>query len=139
MNDSNDFTGPPSATVWPSLTFADVEAGIRFLCEGLGFVVTALHRGADGVVEHGEARWPDGGGVMFGARGKPGVWGTLGPQGAYVVAAEGATVDTACARVRRLPGVEVLEDVHDTDYGSHQFDVRDVDGNLFSVGTYPGS
>ena len=129
----------PSPTVWPSVGFVDVDAGVRFLTEGLGFVVTALYREDDGTVGHAEARWPDGGGVMFGSRGKPGPWGALGPQGVYVVAADPATVDAAYERVRAMAGVEVLQKVHDTHYGSHQFDVRDAEGNLWTVGTYRGA
>ena len=136
MTENSGNANPP--TVWPSVGFTDVEAGIRFLTEGLGFVVTALYRGSDGTVEHAEARWPDGGGLMFGSRGKPGDWGSLGPAGVYVVAAEARTVDEAFERVQKIDGVEVLRPVHDTDYGSHQFDVRDRDGNLFTIGTYRG-
>jgi uncharacterized glyoxalase superfamily protein PhnB len=133
------FTAPPAPTVWPSLGFTDVDAGIRLLTDGLGFVVTLVVREPGGRVMHAEARWPDGGGVMFGSRGKPGVWGELGPQGVYVVAADPATVDAAYARLQAWPGVEVTEPLHDTDYGSHGFGVRDADGNLWSVGTYPGA
>ena len=129
----------PVPTVWPSVGFHDVDSGIRFLTEGLGFTVTALHRDDAGAVAHAEARWPDGGGVMFGSRDKPGDWGALGPQGVYVVAAEPGTVDAVWARVTALPGVEVLQPLHDTDYGSHEFGVRDADGNLWSVGTYRGA
>lgn len=130
---------PPAPTVWPSVGFSDVEAGVRFLTDGLGFVVTALYGDVAGTVEHAEARWPDGGGVMFGSRNKPGDWGALGPQGVYVVAADAARVDAAWDRVRKIAGVEVLQELHDTDYGSHQFDVRDRDGNLWTVGTYRGA
>ncbi len=132
---------PPAPTVWPSLGFSDVEAGVRLLTEGLGFVVTAMYRGDDGTVEHAEARWPDGGGVMFGSRGKPGPWGSLGAQGVYVVAADAAAVDRAWSRLAALDDVdvEVLEELHDTDYGSHQFGFRDRDDNLWSVGTYRGA
>jgi uncharacterized glyoxalase superfamily protein PhnB len=139
---STSLSGPPAPTVWPSVGFADVDAGVRLLTDCLGFVVTATYRGDDGTVEHAEARWPDGGGVMFGSRGKAGAWGALGPQGVYVVAADPATVDRAWARVTALAadlGVEVLRELHDTDYGSHQFDVRDRDGNLWTVGTYRGA
>jgi uncharacterized glyoxalase superfamily protein PhnB len=129
----------PAPTVWPSVGFRDVDAGVRFLTEGLGFVVTALHRDDAGVVQHAEARWPDGGGVMFGTRGKPGVWGSLGPQGMYVVAAEAGTVDAAWQRLSDRDDVEVLQELHDTDYGSHEFGVRDPDGNLWTVGTYRGT
>jgi uncharacterized glyoxalase superfamily protein PhnB len=138
MRETTELQSPPAPTVWPSIGFVDVDRGIGFLTEGLGFVVTAVYRSDDGTVEHAEARWPDGGGVMFGSRGKDGDWGGLGPQGVYVVAAESATVDAAFARVRAMRDVEVLRDVHDTDYGSHQFDVRDADGNLWTVGTYRG-
>jgi uncharacterized glyoxalase superfamily protein PhnB len=139
MSDDRSLQSPPPPSVWPSVGFVDVDAGIRFLTDGIGFVVTALYRSGDGIVEHAEARWPDGGGVMFGSRGKPGHWGALGPQGVYVVAADAATVDAVFGRVSGMEGVEVLRPLHDTDYGSHQFDVRDVDGNLWTVGTYRGA
>jgi uncharacterized glyoxalase superfamily protein PhnB len=38
-----------------------------------------------------------------------------------------------------MAGVEVLQELHDTDYGSHEFGVRDADGNLWTVGTYRGA
>jgi uncharacterized glyoxalase superfamily protein PhnB len=98
-----------------------------------------MYRGDDGTVEHAEARRPDGGGVMFGSRGKPGPWGSLGAQGVYVVASDAAGVDAAWKRVTAMDDVEVLRDVYDTDYGSHQFDIRDRDGNLWTVGTYRGA
>lgn len=136
---ASSLMSPPVPTVWPSVGFTDADAGVRFLTEILGFVVTAMYRDENGTVAHAEARWPDGGGVMFGSRGKPGAWGGLGPQGVYVVAAEAATVDAAWKRVQAADDVEVLRELHDTDYGSHQFDVRDRDGNLWTVGTYRGA
>lgn len=139
MSDHTDLPTPPAPTVWPSVGFTDVDAGVHFLTVGLGFVVTTMHRGHDGTLEHAEARWPDGGGIMFGSRGKFGDWGALGPQGVYVVAAEAATVDDVWERVRTFDGVEVLRELHDTDDGSRQFDVRDADGNLWTVGTYRGA
>ena len=132
-------TGQPLPTVWPSVGFTDVDAGVQFLTEGLGFGVTAVYRAEDGTVEHAEARWPGGGGVMFGSRGKPGTWGALGPQGAYVVAADPAAVDAAWQRLQAFSGVEVLVEPHDTEYGSHQFAIRDADGNLWTLGTYRGA
>ena len=139
MSESSASLPPPVPTVWPSVGFVDADAGVRFLTEGLGFVVTAMYRDDDGTIQHAEARWPDGGGVMFGSRGKPGPLGALGPQGVFVVASEPATVDAAYARVGTMAGAETLQELHDTDYGSHQFDVRDGDGNLWTVGTYRGA
>lgn len=130
------FADPPAPTVWPAVGFADVDAGMRLLA-AFGFAVTMIVRDDAGAVVHAEARWPDGGGVMFGSRGKAGH--ELGAQSAYVVAAEAATVDAAYARVRALPGVTVTVALSDTEYGSHQFGVRDADGNQWTVGTYRGT
>jgi uncharacterized glyoxalase superfamily protein PhnB len=35
-------------------------------------------------------------------------------------------------------GAEVLQPLHDTDYGSRDFAVRDPEGNRWSFGTYRG-
>ena len=139
MTDHQGSADLPAPTVWPSVGFTDVDAGVRFLTEGLGFVVTALHRDAEGVVQHAEARWPDGGGVMFGSRGKSGAWGALGPQGVYIVASAAATVDAAWDRMTSMDNVDIVTALHDTDYGSHEFGVRDGDGNLWTMGTYRGA
>jgi uncharacterized glyoxalase superfamily protein PhnB len=56
-----------------------------------------------------------------------------------VVAAEAMTVDAAWKRLSERVDVEVLQELHDTDYGSHEFGVRDRDGNLWSMGTYRGT
>jgi len=134
----SDMTPPPS--VWPSLSFTDVDAGIALLTDGLGFEITALYRDDSGVVHHAEARWPDGGGIMFGSRNREeSDWAKLGGQGVYIVAAEAATVDKAWERLRERPGVTVTLPLEDTDYGSHTFGIRDADGNLYSIGTYRGA
>lgn len=125
-------------SVWPSVSFTDVDAGVRFLADILGFVITALYRDDDGTIQHAEARWPEGGGVMFGSRGKPGDWGSLGPAGVYVSATEPAAVQAAWERVRASEDVEVLMELHATDYDPCTFSVRDADGNLWSLGTYLG-
>jgi uncharacterized glyoxalase superfamily protein PhnB len=131
----------PSPTVWPTVHFADADAGMRMLTDLLGFVVTALHRDESGEVVHAEARWPDGGGVMFGTDRKTGPWGELGPQGVYVAAAQAATVDAIWDRVQAAVDqdrVTVVDPLAEADYGSHQLTVRDADGNLWCVGTYLG-
>ncbi len=134
----SDTTPPP--TIWPSLSFTDVDAGVALLTEGLGFEITALYRDDSGRVHHAEARWPDGGGVMFGSRDREDSdWAKLGGQGVYIVAAEAGTVDTLWKRLQDWPGVTVTLPLEDTDYGSHTFGFRDTDGNLYSIGTYRGA
>lgn len=60
-------------------------------------------------------------------------------RGVHVVAAEAGTVDAAWHRVKARDDVEVLQELHDSEYGSHEFSVRDRDGNLWTVGTYRGA
>src|SRR5687768_11831368 len=58
--------------VWPVLTFSDARRAITFLHEAFGFEETGVfaREGDPTVVEHGEMRWPLGGGIMFGSAGK---------------------------------------------------------------------
>lgn len=36
----------------------------------------------------------------------------------------------------KAAGAEILMDLHDTEYGSREFSCRDLEGNLWSFGTY---
>ena len=60
------------SAVWPVLTFRDARVASTFLQDAFGFVEVAAFARADdpSVIEHGELRWPLGGGVMFGTAGK---------------------------------------------------------------------
>ena len=63
--------GLMDATVWPVLNYRDARAASAFLAEAFGFVETLVVPGeSDDVVVHGELRWPEGGGVMFGTAGR---------------------------------------------------------------------
>ena len=56
-----------TATVWPTLTYRDARAAIRFLVDAFGFEEIVSYPGADeSTVSHAELRWPAGGGVMLG-------------------------------------------------------------------------
>jgi uncharacterized glyoxalase superfamily protein PhnB len=70
--------------------------------------------------------------VMFGsaAAGKPATRG--GGAGIYVVVED---ADAHCARARAA-GAEIVDDVHDTDYGSRDYSARDPEGNMWYFGTY---
>jgi uncharacterized glyoxalase superfamily protein PhnB len=131
----------PPPTVWPTLRARDARALIRFLVDAFGFEETAVHGdqpdGSGDVVVHAELSWPLGGGLMLGsARDEPGNPWTLTPgtAGCYVV-----TDDPDALHARAVAaGAEVVAELHDTDYGSRDFAVRDPEGNLWSFGTYRG-
>ncbi|GAA4531174.1 VOC family protein [Amycolatopsis samaneae] len=125
-------------TVRPAFRYRDAPAAIRFLVDVLGFREALVVSDDDGLVQHAELRWPEGGGVMLGSV-KPddGVHDNMKPGGgvAYVVSDH---VDEIHERVRAA-GAEITLDLHDTDYGSHTFSLRDPEGNAWTIGTYRGA
>ena len=125
--------------VWPIISFRDARAGAAFLVDAFGFEERALYARDDdpSLIEHGEMRWPLGGGIMFGSAGKddsPFGQRAPGNDSVYVVCddPDGLFAQATAA------GAEVVRDLKDEDYGSRGFTVRDPEGNLWSFGTYKG-
>jgi uncharacterized glyoxalase superfamily protein PhnB len=127
----------PAAQVWPTLRADDARGLIRFLVEAFGFERTVVYGDGDRV-DHAQLSWPLGGGVMLGSAREPGAddpWPLRpGAFGAYVVTDE---PDALFARAKAA-GAHVTQGLHDTDYGSRDFAVRDPEGNHWSFGTYRG-
>jgi len=126
--------------VWPTMTFRDAHAALRFLAEAFGFRQTACYTrdGDPSIVEHAEMRWPAGGGIMFGTAGKddpPFSNRSPGSASVYLVTDD---PDGLYARAKAA-GAEVIRELNDTDYGSRDFAVRDPEGNIWSFGTYAGA
>jgi uncharacterized glyoxalase superfamily protein PhnB len=131
----NDKTPPPQ--VWPTLRARDARALIRFLVDAFGFEETVVYGEGDRV-DHAQLSWPPGGGIMLGsepAEAQDGVGVTQpGAFSAYVVADD---PDAIFARATAA-GAEITSGLHETDYGSRDFAVRDPEGNRWSFGTYRG-
>ncbi|GAA3577983.1 VOC family protein [Amycolatopsis ultiminotia] len=130
----------PQPTVWPALRYDDAPAAIRFLTDVLGFEETLVVPGsADREIAHAELHRPEGGNVMLGSTSghSDGVHDAMKPgTGAVYVVSD--HVDEIHARARAA-GAEITLDLHDTDYGSHTFSLRDPEGNSWTVGTYRGA
>ncbi|HLL36385.1 MAG TPA: VOC family protein [Streptomyces sp.] len=126
-------SGRPS--IFPTLLYGDAKAAIRQLTEGLGFTELSVYEGEDGSVLHAELAQGDGA-VMVGSKGRGGVFDSAmknaGPAGVYVV------VDDVDAHHRRAVdhGVEIVMPPTDQDYGSRDYMARDLEGNIWSFGTY---
>jgi len=130
----SDTTPPPQ--VWPTLRAHDARALIRFLVDVVGFEETVVYGEGD-VVHHAQLSWPLGGGIMLGsARNVPDDRWPIQPGtvGCYVVVDD---PDGLFERVR-ANGAEIIDELHDTDYGSRDFAIRDPEGNRWSFGTYRG-
>jgi uncharacterized glyoxalase superfamily protein PhnB len=131
----SDKTPPPQ--VWPTLRARDARALIRFLVDAFGFEETVVYGEGD-VVHHAQLSWPPGGGIMLGSARSDTTgddWPVQpGTFGGYVVTDE---PDALFARAAAA-GAEVITELHETDYGSRDFAVRDPEGNRWSFGTYRG-
>ncbi|MFE0047766.1 VOC family protein [Streptomyces albireticuli] len=128
--------GPPS--LYPTLLYRDPKAAIKQLTKAFGFTQAALYESEDGTVLHAELAFGNGV-VMLGSKGRVGVFAEAmadnGPTGVYVV------VEDVDAHHRRAAeyGVEILMPPTDQDYGSRDYMARDLEGNVWSFGTYvPG-
>jgi uncharacterized glyoxalase superfamily protein PhnB len=131
-------TSQRTATVWPTLRYRDARAAIRFLVDAFGFEEVVAYPGSDeSVVAHAELRWPAGGGLMLGSvredSGLPEL--PAGTGSIYVVTED---PDGLYERARAA-GARVVRELHDTDYGSRDFTVRDPEGVHWSFGTYAGA
>jgi uncharacterized glyoxalase superfamily protein PhnB len=130
----------PDAThpnIFPALRYKDANAAVDWLQRAFGFEEKEVYRGDDGIVHHAELRLGTGL-VMFGQHKDDGWLGGKAPdalastQSIYVVVADpDAHHDNA-----KAAGAEIVRPLTDEDYGSREYSARDLEGNLWSFGTY---
>ncbi|MGH2712610.1 MAG: VOC family protein [Thermoleophilaceae bacterium] len=130
--------------IYPCLGYRDAEAAIRWLCEAFGFEERMVHPGEDREVAHAELSLGPGI-VMLGsasddvaevdtdaftAGGEPDF-----SRIAFALYVAVGDVDAHCERARAA-GAEIVREPTDTDYGSREYACRDLEGNVWSFGTY---
>ncbi len=125
--------------IWPCLNYRDAHAAIDFLGDAFGFVATLVVDGGPArPVAHAELAWPEGGRVMLGsASGEGNAFERL-PTGAASIYVVTDDPDGLYARATGA-GATVVQELNDAEYGSRGFTVRDLEGNLWSLGTYRGA
>ena len=127
-------------TMYPILGYRDLAAAIDWLCRVFSFEPLEIVQNEDGAYVHVELRLGDGV-IMPTTQSKDldadNPWNqSLTTQGLYV-ALDG--VDTHYDRAVS-EGAEILRPLAETDYGSREYTARDLEGNLWSFGTYrPGA
>jgi PhnB protein len=118
------------SSITPYLLYKDVDAALGFLARAFGFEETLRYTGAEGYVNHAEARLGEA--IVF--LGDPGEQyrnpKELGQEtvGLYVVVDE--DVDTLCERAREA-GAEIREEPTDQDYGERRFTAIDPEGHYW--------
>lgn len=123
-------------TLYPCLRYDDAPAAIAWLERAFGFALHMRHDAPDGSVAHAELRHAGGMLMLGSSRGaqRPAqdpdpaqAWGGL-----YVVVPD---VDAHCAQARAA-GATITRAPADTDYGSREYAALDLEGNVWSFGTY---
>ncbi|MEA2194492.1 MAG: hypothetical protein QOG42_926 [Solirubrobacteraceae bacterium] len=121
-------------TIYPSLRYRDARAGMDFLVAAFGFTEQEAHADGEGIIRHAELSG-FGGIVMLGTEPEGGDprWGEHAGQSWLYLSTEepDALYERAVAA-----GATVARELQDTDYGSREFSVRDLEGNIWSFGTY---
>ncbi len=125
-----------NVTMHPIVGYADLGAAIDWLCRVFSFAPLEVMQNADGLYAHVELRLGDGV-IMPTSHHKSdefdNPWNRpLATQGIYV-ALDG--LDEHYARAV-AEGAEILRPLADTDYSSREYTARDLEGNLWSFGTY---
>jgi len=123
--------------IFPALRYRDANAAIEWLKTAFGFVEKSVHRGDDGTVHHAELRL-GAGIVMLGQHADEGWMGGKAPDALASTISIYAVVDDPDAHHQgaRAAGAEIVRELADMDYGSREYSARDLEGNLWSFGTY---
>jgi uncharacterized glyoxalase superfamily protein PhnB len=119
-------------TLYPSMRFRDARAAIAFLMDAFGFREREVIANEDGTIAHAELSYGNGI-LMLGSDRDDPLYGRRAGQGWLYMAVDDP--DSHCERARAA-GAEIVERLHDTDYGSRDYAARDPEGNLWSFGTY---
>ena len=129
----------PSSVI-PGFKYRDAHAAIEWLCRIFGFAKHAVYEGPDHTIGHAELTL-NGGMIMLGS-GSDNAYGRLlkGPtelgglvtQGVYLVVSD---PDTIYARAKAA-GAEIVLDIQDKPYGGREFSCRDLEGHVWTAGSY---
>ena len=128
------------ANMIPELRYRNAPAAIDWLCHTFGFEKQLVVPGDGGTIEHAQLRFGNGlimtGSIAdteFGRLMKqPDEIGGRETQTTYIIVND---ADVMYARAKAA-GAEIVIDIKDEDYGGRDFSCRDLEGHIWSFGTY---
>jgi len=128
------------STIMPTLSYRNAPAAIEWLTQVFGFEKHAVYPGPDNTIGHAELKL-GGGMIMLGsfkgdANGRrdksPDEVGNVETRSSYIIVPD---ADAVYARAKAAGGT-IVREIQNTDYGSREFTVKDLEGQSWSVGTY---
>jgi uncharacterized glyoxalase superfamily protein PhnB len=123
--------------IFPALRYRDAQAALDWLKQAFAFQEQSVHRGEDGTIQHAELRFGDGL-IMFGQYDDAGWMGGEQPNAlASTLSIYVVVPDPDGHYIRaKASGAQIVRDLADQPYGSREYSARDLEGNLWSFGTY---
>jgi uncharacterized glyoxalase superfamily protein PhnB len=120
--------------------YNDAAAGIKWLTDVLGLKLKSLYRMPDGTVAFAELVWRTGIVFVSSRPPKDNPWSRVGVASISLVAPDAESVSEHCERARSA-NADIVRALHVARTpafpdGSTQFDVRDPEGNLWTLGTF---
>jgi len=127
-------------TVTPSVIYDDAAAGIDWLQRVLGLKLLSRYPLTDGTVAFAELGWRSGVVFVSSRPGSDNPWSKVGVASIALAAADAETVRRHFHQAVAA-GADVVRELHVArtpafPQGSAQFDLRDPEGNLWTMGTY---
>ena len=128
------------ASIIPSLRYRNAPAAIEWLCRAFGLRKSLVVPDDSGGVAHAQLSFGDGmimlGSVRDDEWGRfikpPDEIGGAATQSIYLVVSD---ADIVYERAKNA-GAEILIPVKDEEYGGRSFSCRDLEGHLWTIGTY---
>jgi uncharacterized glyoxalase superfamily protein PhnB len=140
MSDTNAILDNPvnvgQVTMYPIIAYDDAVAAIEWLQRVFAFQPLVVMTGESGEIGHAELRLGNGVIMPTSRQRAPdpeNPWSQpLGTQGLYVA------LDNVDAHYEHAvnAGAEIVRPLADTSYGSREYSAQDLEGNLWSFGTY---
>jgi uncharacterized glyoxalase superfamily protein PhnB len=131
-------TSTAMQSVYPWLRYNDAKAAMAWLTAALGFQEHEVCPGDNDSIAHAELKI--GSNLIMLASMKQGEARRTpeageATSGIYIALETAADVDACHARAKAA-GADIVREICDTEYGSHEFSVRDLEGHRWSFGTY---
>lgn len=123
--------------LFPAVRYRDADAAVSFLQRAFGAEEKEVHRDEDGGIRHAELRIGVGI-VMLGQYAEAGWLEGEAPRPLASTISIYAVIEDADAHhaQARDAGARIVRELEDTPYGSREYSARDLEGNLWSFGTY---
>lgn len=131
-----------ASTIIPCLRYRNAPAAVVWLCDVFGFVQHAVYTNDDGTIAHAELTLGNGMVMLGSVLEIETEWGELIKQPDELGGAETqspclvvADADIVYARAK-ASGAKIVLEIEDKDYGGRGFSCYDLEGHLWTIGTY---